>query len=542
MSTKILFIAILLLGFVLRVLDINNNPPALYGDELTIALDSNSILKTGHDQLGNFLPLTFPMGAGRPAGYVYGSVPFISIFGPTPLGVRSLSILSGMGILLLLYLLGKKLFSLNVGLSAALITTVSPWDISLSRAGFEAHFALLLALLGIWFFLSESKKPIFYILSAIFFGITLHTYPTYKLIFLLFIPLIVWFIGGIRNLWTDKSRKMILSSSLIFLMLVILALIQTLKAGSETRFKEINIFTQKELLENITQKINYERSTTNLPSSVAQYFHNKPLEYSKVLIENYFQNFSIDFLFLHGDRNPRHNMATMGEIYLAQIILLFSGVVMLWQKERRKPIFLLIWLLVAPLGSSIISNPHALRSAFMLPPLILLSSYGLANLISFKQRIILILVGIIFVVQFIFFIQKLYFLSPKEYGRFWSYSAKLGSDIAIANRQKYDFVILSDRIDDVEFAYPVYAKIDPLAVIAQNKQRTLLDKYQFKRFDNIYIGYIPDGDTQNFLRNLSGSVLYIGEPDMKNQLTDYETVQDKDGSPALIIQNRVSRF
>src|SRR4051812_49148080 len=92
-----LMVILLLIAFFLRADDINNNPRGLYGDELTITLDSYSILHTAHDSTGAFLPLTFRMGAGRPGGYVYGSTAFIALFGPGPLGVRSLSILSGLG-------------------------------------------------------------------------------------------------------------------------------------------------------------------------------------------------------------------------------------------------------------------------------------------------------------------------------------------------------------------------------------------------------------------------------------------------------------
>ena len=67
---KYILILILILALFLRIINIQNSPPALYGDELTIALDANSLLYTAKDQLGNFLPLTFAMGAGRPAGYV----------------------------------------------------------------------------------------------------------------------------------------------------------------------------------------------------------------------------------------------------------------------------------------------------------------------------------------------------------------------------------------------------------------------------------------------------------------------------------------
>jgi hypothetical protein len=67
---------ILIFAFLLRFINISSNPPALYGDELTMVMDAYSVLKTGHDTTGEFLPLTFSKGEGRPGGYIYSSLPF----------------------------------------------------------------------------------------------------------------------------------------------------------------------------------------------------------------------------------------------------------------------------------------------------------------------------------------------------------------------------------------------------------------------------------------------------------------------------------
>jgi 4-amino-4-deoxy-L-arabinose transferase-like glycosyltransferase len=135
-----LLIGLILIAFFLRAVDINNNPKALYGDELTLSYDTYSILKTGHDSTGALLPLTFKTGEGRPGGYIYGSMPFEAVFGPTAVGIRSLSILSGVGIVLLMFFLGKALFNGEVGLIAAGFTTFSPWDISIGNYCFSPNF------------------------------------------------------------------------------------------------------------------------------------------------------------------------------------------------------------------------------------------------------------------------------------------------------------------------------------------------------------------------------------------------------------------
>lgn len=539
MRPRLVLICIVIVGFLLRVLFINSSPPALYGDELTITLDVYSLLKTGHDQLGNFLPLTFQMSAGRPAGYVYGSIPFVAIFGPTEIGVRTLSILSGIGIMILLYLLGKKLFSEKTGLLAAVIGTVSPWEISLSRSGFEAHFALFLALLGTYLFIMARKKPILYIFSALSFGLTLHTYLTYKVTTLLFLLLLLWYQDIFKKvMWTNKKHFLI--GFLMFVVLGGLSFSQTFFAGSENRFININIFSQSSVKNTIEQKINFERQITKLPRSLAKYFHNKPIEYTKVFIENYLQNFSIDFLILHGDRNPRHNMMTMGEIYFVELILIFIGLVTFWNQERRVILFLIFWLLLAPIPTAIVDTPHALRSAFMLPPLILLSAAGLTTVFNYKNKLLISLILLFFIIQFIFLIQKLYFLAPKEYSTFWSYPAKIASEFVKDNKDRYNYIILSDRIDNIEYAYPVYAKIDPKAIIAQNQNKALLNNSPLKKFDNVYIGYIPDKKIEEFIGLLRGSVLYIGTADDQRFFSKSESVLGLDGLKALTLVRKNS--
>jgi len=518
MNSKIILAGILLVGLLLRTLFIGSSPPSLYGDELTITLDAYSLLKTGHDQLGNFLPLTFPMGAGRPAGYVYFSIPFIAIFGPTALGVRFLSILSGIGIITLLYLIGRKLFSQRIGLIAALITAISPWEISLSRGGFEAHFALFLVLLGMYLFLKAKEKPIFYLFSAFSFGLALHTYPTYKITLPLFLLVLAWFTNIKKNL-PSLSKKYFFSGVAVLVILAITSFSQTFIGGSETRFLSINVFSQDKLKSDIEEKINLERTITSLPKSLIKYFHNKPVEYVKILGENYLQNYSADFLFIHGDRNPRHNMATIGEFYFAEAILILIGFISLWQKQKRTLIFLMIWIILAPIPTAIIGDPHALRSAFMLPPLIFLSALGLITILEMKNKLPVTALTVVFVIQFAFFLQKLYFLAPIEYKNFWSFNAKQASYMALENRQKYDAIFLSDKIDNIEFAYPVYTKVEPSEVISQNKINTLIGMNRFKKYGNVYIGNIVESEIKNFTKQVGGKILIIKENTESNITT-----------------------
>lgn len=532
---------ILFLGLILRLYNLSEVP--LYGDELTIVYDVYSIIKTGgFDQTGEFLPITFSMGAGRPAGYVYGSIPFVLLFGPNEWGVRGLSIISGLGVILVLFFLGRYLFNEKVGLIAAFLAAVNPWELSLSRGGFEAHFALLLSLLGFYLFSLAKNNPKFYILSALSFGLTFHTYPTYKIVLPVFFVLLIWYTKGIKSILESINKKWVFAGLIILGLFVATSLTQTFFANSEVRFGNINIFSKEDLREQIIQRVNFERNLNPLPGIVSLVFHNKFLEYAFIVGENYFKNFSLEFLFLHGDGNPRHNMTAIGGFYLVEMLLIFLGMLIVIGENKKLFIFLSIWIFIAPLPAALIEGPHFLRSAFMLPPLILFSAIGVAKLLENKKRygrFLKIAVIAIFISQFMFLTNSLYFLSPAKFGNFWAYSAKQATEVALENKDKFDAIFISDRVDNIEFAYPVYAKISPKIVIEQNKKREKVGDFQFKKFDNIYIGSIPEVSIKDFVNSQMGKILYIGPEAEKRVFTLYETLQGSDNLDSIVLYKKL---
>lgn len=536
----IILVSILLLALILRIFMLWQVP--LYGDELTIALDANSLLHTGKDQLGDSFPLTFKMGAGRPAGYVYGLIPFVALFGPSELGVRALSIISGLGLVLLIFYLGRKLINEKVGIIAAFLTAISPWNINLSRGGFETHFALFLTVAGVLAFLKSKTSPWFLLMTALCFGVAIHTYPTYKITLPLLLLIMFWYRGDWKQYLQKKVLPFSISALIILLIAGVLALFQTFNAGSEQRFLSINAFSQNQLEQDLIQKINSDRNLSNLPNNLKPFFYNKIVEYSFLLGENYLNNFSIDFIFIHGDRNPRHNMSTMGEFYLVEMILMILGLVYLVKNYLRQLWFVIMWVLIAPIATTLLLEPHALRNSLMIPPLIILSAGGLFYLwdlyINKKIYWPLILIAVLFFIQFAFFTERLYFLAPNELSRFWSSSAKLATNIVLENKN-YDFIILSDKIDNIEYAYPVYNKIDPNIIISQNQQREKLGDYQFKKFGNVYIGQVPESQIESFIKSLNGSVLFIGSSSERQSLQDYQILSGLDKQDALVILKKI---
>ena len=143
----------------------------------------------------------------------------------------------------------------------------------------------------------------------------------------------------------------------------------------------------------------------------------------------------------------------------------------------------------------------------------------------------MITVGILF--QLIFILNNLYYYSPHAYSSFWSEPAKKAIELADANPE-FDKIFISDRVDNVEYALAVYHKLVPATkpeIVNIRQQSNLLT---FKKYSNIYIGYIPDKHIDEVMHT-QGKVLFIGsfDPD-KNGVSDYDEIMGSDGLIHLI--------
>src|SRR3990167_5517173 len=102
---------VIVLAFFLRFYKITQIPPSLNWDEVAIGYNAYSILKTGKDEWGQFLPVHFKSyGEYKLPAQIYASIPGIAVFGLNELGVRITPVVYGTLTVLLLYFLTRALF------------------------------------------------------------------------------------------------------------------------------------------------------------------------------------------------------------------------------------------------------------------------------------------------------------------------------------------------------------------------------------------------------------------------------------------------
>lgn len=179
------FLLLLILGIAafLRFYQLGTNPPSINWDEAAAGYNAYSILKSGHDEYGSFMPLSFrSFDDYKPPLYTYLVVPSIALFGLNDFAVRFPSAFLGILAILFTYLMVKEIFkNKNIALISALFLAISPWHLQFSRVAFETNSAIFWSVLGTWAFLkavSSQKKSLtlFMSLSAFAFGANLFMY------------------------------------------------------------------------------------------------------------------------------------------------------------------------------------------------------------------------------------------------------------------------------------------------------------------------------------------------------------------------------
>src|SRR6185503_18220269 len=194
---KLLLILIIILATGLRLWDIGVVPPSPDWDEAALGYNAYSILLTGRDEYGKFMPVILQsFDDYKPALYMYLIVPFIPIFGVSIISVRLPSVIFGVLTVLATYFLVKELFdklrtkdgkdySKQFALLASFLLAISPWHIQFSRIAFETNTGLAFNVFGALFFLKGLKKPWFLWLSVASLALGVYVYQSEKV----FVPL-----------------------------------------------------------------------------------------------------------------------------------------------------------------------------------------------------------------------------------------------------------------------------------------------------------------------------------------------------------------
>jgi len=447
-TSKRVLVLILLLAGLLRLWRLSEVPVSLFGDELDVGYQAYSILKTGRDYYGNYMPLHFhSLAEWRTPLYLYSVVPTVGLFGISPLGVRLPAAIFGILGVYVFYLLTKELFEdERFGLLSAFVLAISPWHIQYSRAAFEVTQLLFFLILGLFFFFKALKNGRWLWLSAVCFSLTPWVYSTAKL----FVPMLILFLVVVW--WKDLlglKGKYLLRSAVVFVIVGGPMVYSVLFGGAAQRFGYVSVFTNPSTEHEVgvarlnDAQMRGERGTGISPRIDDRALHNKYVYWGENLISNYFRAFSTEFLFISGDPNLRHSIKGMGQLYRVEAFVLLLGLIWFFTSkiEKKKKLLIVFWLMAGAVPAAITRDGgnHATRLILILPPLGFLIAYGISRL----NRFWLVVFGAMLMVNFGFYEHDYWVHNPWNSERWWHSGFREAISEIKSSESDYDRIVIS---------------------------------------------------------------------------------------------------
>ncbi|MEK9146639.1 MAG: glycosyltransferase family 39 protein [Patescibacteria group bacterium] len=489
MKSKI-FWAVLVLAFTLRFYKLGEVPLSLDWDENSNAYNAYSILKTGRDQYGDFLPITNrSFDDYKPPAYMYLNVPTVAIFGLTPFAARLPSAIFGFLTVPLIYFLTQKVLEYwpkfsekreTISLVAMLLLAISPWHLQFSRVGFEATVGLFTAVAAAAAFLYGIKDHKWLIVAAIATGLSSYTYHTQRI----FVPLlaIVTFIIWKKDIF--KISKKFLATFIIVTILISLPL--AILIPPKVILQRFEVTTGRPKLEDIEKSIKFilQDQAANIP--FANITHNRRFVIGQTYFANYLSHFSPNFLFTKGDDNFRHHIQDMGMLYLFELPLFLYGIYLAIRFKSKASAFLLCWLLFAPIAATPATpNPHGNRSLPLLIAVEIISAVALVSLfsINFRFKNILRFIYLFWITTAVLvYLHNYWQHYPVEKASFWQYGYREAVLESEKVKDRYEKILVDQTIEQAYIFWLFNLKYDP---------REYLESGSLEHFDKYYFRALP---------------------------------------------------
>ncbi|MBX4205581.1 glycosyltransferase family 39 protein [Candidatus Microgenomates bacterium] len=530
LNLAVLLTIILIAGF-LRLYNLRSIPPHLTPDEAALGYNAYSILKTGKDEYGKFLPIVFKsFGDYKPGLYIYSIVPSIAILGLNEFSVRFPSAIFGIISVYLVYLISNILFekkftkyNLEFGIIPAVLLAINPWHIHFSRGAWEINLSLMLTLSGIYFFFKSLQKQRYLVLSVVSFALTLLAYQGAKLSTGI-VVLILFFLYA-KQILSLKIKNVVIP--VIFGLVIAFPIILSLFSGQTGRLNVFSVFSYprpKEYLQTFL-----DEGGEKVGNIDYYLYHSETYNFLRGVLGRYFNHYSDRFLFFEGDwQNPRHSPPNQGLFIHLDMILLITGIVYLVKRKTDKAsLFVWLWLLLASLPSVLSRDQvHAVRSFNLVTPFIILNAFGVLQLTEWISKVklksalyIISTFGVlIYFANYMYFLDAYFIHLSIHDSKYWEYGYKQIVETVTPIQNNYKRIEIQQSYAQPYIYFLFYQKYDPVKYQKQArlKENASGDVGQVEQIDNIY--FVPIDWSRN--RGDHGSLV----------VADLERIPDADSA------------
>ena len=517
--TKKIFFLLLGIGLIsvfFSVVQRTPSPPCLNADEASFGYNAYSILKTGKDEYGTFLPLRLKsFGDYKLPLYTYFSIPFIAVFGLNEFGTRALNIFLSFLLPFAVYLLAVELFkSKRAAVVSAFLTGISLGLHIISRHAHEAYLATFLTTFTCYFLVKSLKNPRLknMLLLAVSSLLLLFSYHPGRMF-------VLFFLGFAFMYSPIRKQKNLNVPFMLFVVFVLFTL--TDLTYSPTRLKNLVFFNN--------EGFNLKIQELKTEGGIRYLYHPLFIGLKEITLDH-LTYFSPQFLIQNGDQNTRFGFPGMSILTPLEYIFFFIVLYHMFKNKERWRWFFLILLAISPLSASFSWSKESLtRSLFLLVPVIISASYGInATLHQIKkdQRVSSIFVlaaigGFFLLTSWDYYL--FHYPKQKTAIRSWQCGYKEVGEYVRENYQKYSHFYLSKDVGMPYIFMLFYLKYDPESYQRQ-ASLTPPDEYGFgqvEKFDKFIFEFKWPKDLQK------NSALIGSVDDFKNIPEQYKVDSSK---------------
>lgn len=454
-SKLILILLIVSIGGFLRLFKLSEYPVQLNHDEISQLYDTASIVQTGKDIYGNFLPLAFPStGEFKVGHYIYiSTIPYL-MFGSNEVTIRIAAAFFGtltpLAVSLFVFALTRNF---TISLFSAGMVAITPSEIFYSRKSFEGEIGVFLIFLGLFCLLNnldKLKNKLWGYAGFSFLTAAMYVYTSYTMI----VPLIILFSAFIFRKKIVDPKKFLYP--LVLFIILIIPLIIISFTNENLRFRAASVLINQDI--NLTQQL-----------EVSQ---NRTLTFLGYVFNKYLTQFNPSYLFGNGLDFTNQGLIGIGPLLFWQFPLFVLGIIFMIKKlslEQRGILLGLIAIPMIPAGLTFEPfSPHRVMPSFV--AISMISGFGLYFLRS-KTLLLGSILAILFI-NFIYFIHMYTINYPYEKSQSLHYPFKQVALFAWSEHNKFDKIIID----------PTYGQSAPVYGVATHYYLAYFGKYPPAKF------------------------------------------------------------
>lgn len=450
---------IVVIAVLLRTLYLSQVPTATTYDQLYYILNAQSFLSTGKDISGSvglidLLFFKYPAGALAQAELPFILQVFSLIFSPLSLVSAALpNVVLSCGVVILMYMIGKKLFDERTALIVAFLTAINPWMIFAGRTFYEMTPATFFYLAGFYTLLVARKWSILFSLPL--FLLAFYSYIGTKIILIPFLFVSVFYCYFVLN-----KRKYLLQYGVLLgvsILFVLFYALQLVTQPDHSRLGDIFLPTHPSLPDQVN-----EVRKLSLQSPFTSIFENKYTLYFRMITSQFLNIFNPLYLFVQGDTffsQYRH-----GLFYLLDVVFLLVGSIALF--IRKKVLFRLItsFILLATIPQVIhySENPanFAPHITLLFPFVIFVIGVGISTLIMSlrrnKRQILTLSIFTLYIISLLHFMNIYLYQFPLQTGIFDSTPRVLTKYLSLHEEKGREVIVYSTSQKELFMKYLFY--------------------------------------------------------------------------------------